>query len=267
MPSIAVKTDDIRFYYKILKLSKNSPLKINFYSSTQQIPNGKYDLVILSSRENIDEQNSHILFLDYNKLTTETIPKIIGLIARNYNPKFNRMIIGVDPGDHIGIAAICDGMVLHAETIDIHLLVHSVEKLLLLFPSERVVIRVGDRPNSVSNLIFNKIHRTFDKIDFIKLEIVNEASSTKNYPVSKTRYSQDEKSAILIGLRRGRTRNHMVRNEIPINRIKEIQNKSRKLSGNLTLDVKLAESVANGVLTIEEAILIKRQEKSSSKEK
>lgn len=257
----------MRFYYKILKLSKNSPLKINFYSSTQKIPDGKYDLVIYSSKDSIEGQNNHLLFLDYKELSTDTIPKLIGLIARNYNKKFHRMIIGVDPGDHIGIAAICDGMVLYAETIEIRQLIHTVEKLLLLFPAEIVVIRTGDRPISVSNLIFNKIHRAFNKIDFIKLEVVNEASSTIKSPISKINYSQDEKSAIVIGLRRGKIKNHMVRNEIPANRIKEIQNRSRKISGNLTLDLKLAEAVANGVFTLEEAILIKRREKLSPKEK
>ncbi len=59
----------------------------------------------------------------------------------------------------------------------------------------------------------------------------------------------------------------MVRNDVSLGRIKEIQNRSREVSGNLTLDVKLAESVANGKLTLEEAIQIKRREKIPHKEK
>ncbi|MHA1941870.1 MAG: hypothetical protein ACW99F_10580 [Candidatus Hodarchaeales archaeon] len=267
MPSIAVKTDDMRFYYRLLKLSQKSPLKINFYSSTQQIPKGKYDLVIYSYKESPKEHDNHTFFFKYEELTAETIPMLIGLIARNYHPKFQKMIIGVDPGDHIGIATICDGMLLHAETVDIHQLVHSIEKLILMFPAEMVVLRIGDQPDSISNLIFNKIYAAFNKIDFIQLEIVNETSSSLKSPVSKTNYSSDEKSAIIIGLREGKTRNHMVRNDISLGRIKEIQKRSRKETGNLTLDVKLAESVAHGILTMEEAILIKRKEKLTHKEK
>jgi hypothetical protein len=52
----------------------------------------------------------------------------------------------------------------------------------------------------------------------------------------------------------------MVRNEIPMGRIKEIQRWSRDLSENrISLDLKLAKSVALGKITLEKAI--KQKEK------
>ena len=49
----------------------------------------------------------------------------------------------------------------------------------------------------------------------------------------------------------------MVRSDIHPGRLKEIQNRSRELSGNLTLDSDLAELVALGKISIEEALKIK----------
>ncbi|MHA1206376.1 MAG: hypothetical protein ACTSRJ_00785 [Candidatus Hodarchaeales archaeon] len=261
MASIAVKTNDMRFYNKILKLSQNSSLKIHFFPESQQISEGKYDIVVTTSEKGKYEKKSHVLYLDYENLNTETIPKIIGLITRNYKPKFQKMLIGIDPGEHIGIAAICDGMVLSARTVSLEQLINSVETNLLSFPSENVCIKIGDQPPSISKVIFNKLFDVFRKFAHIQMEIVPEADSSAGYLKTQKSLSTDEKAAIVIGLRNGKLQTHMVRTSIPEGRVKEIQNWSREKSGNLTIDSKLARLVAIGEITLEEAISIKSRKK------
>ena len=252
-----MKTNDMRFYNKILKLSQGSSIKIHFFHESEIISEDKYDIVISTSEEAKGNENSHILYLNYKDLNTETIPKIIGLISRNYNPKFQKMIIGIDPGEHIGIAAICDGMVLSARTVSLEQLIDVIQTNLLSFPSEKVRIKIGDQPPSISKVIFNKIFSVFQKFAHIQMEIVPEADSSAGNLKTQKSLSTDEKAAIIIGLRNGKRRTHMVRNSIPEGRVKEIQNWSREKSGNITIDSDLARLVAIGEITLEEAILIK----------
>ena len=266
MAFIAVKTNDMRFYNKILKLSQSSTLKIHFFTESQIISEDKYDIVVTTSEKARYEKNSHILYLNYENLNTETIPKIVGLITRNYNPKFQKMFIGIDPGEHIGIAAICDGMVLSAKTVSLEQLTNTVETNLLSFPSEKVCIKIGDQPPSISKVIFNKLFNVFRKFDHIQMEIVPEADSNTGNLKTQKSLSTDEKAAIVIGLRSGKIQTHMVRTSIPEGRVKEIQNWSREKSGNLTIDSKLARLVAVGEITLEEAISIKSRNTSPTNE-
>ena len=174
-------------------------------------------------------------------------------------------MIGIDPGEHIGIAAICDGMILSAHTVDLDLLIMTIEKMILSFPAENIYIRIGDQPPPISGLIFNKIFKNFKPIDNIKLEIVKEAASNIKDSYRQHSLSLDEKAAITIGFRKGREKGHMVRNHVSSGRVKEIQKRSRELSGNLTLDSSLAELVAKGEITIEDALKEKSKNKKRNK--
>ncbi len=257
----------MRFYNKILKLSQSSTLKIHFFPESQSISEGKYDIVVTTSEKAKYEKNSHILYLNFEDLNAETIPTIIGLISRNCNPKFRKMLIGIDPGEHIGIAVICDGMVLSARTVSLEQLINAVETNLLSFPSEKVCIKIGDQPPSISKVVFNKLFNVFQKFAHIQMEIVPEADSNTGNLKTQKSLSTDEKAAIIIGLRNGKPQTHMVRTPIPEGRVKEIQNWSREKSGNLTIDSKLAKLVAIGEITLEEAISIKSGKSSPSKNK
>ena len=131
------------------------------------------------------------------------------------------MIIGIDPGKHIGIAAICDGMTLSAKTINIENLISVIEAYLITFPADRMFLRIGDQPPSVSRVIFNKLYNVFQKFDNLSLEIVKEASSNVKTSLSQITSSMDENAAINISFREGKQKNHMVRNDDVIAEIRE----------------------------------------------
>jgi hypothetical protein len=256
----------MRFYHKLLKLSQNSSLKISFFSESQQIPDKNYDLII-NTIENRDNQlNDRTVNLNYDDLDSNIIPTLIGMIARDYTPKFQKLVLGIDPGEHIGIAAICDGMILAAQTIDLKFLVMTIEKFILSFPAKKIYIRIGDQPPSISGVIFNKIFKNFKPLNNVKLEMVKEAASSIKDSYKRHSLSLDEKAAITIGFRKGHEKVHMVRNHISSGRVKEIQKRSRDLSGNLTLDSSLAELVAEGKITIEAALKEKSNNKKRNKE-
>ncbi len=251
---IAVQTDDIRFYHKLLNLFEGSRLKANFFTVNQAIPSQKYDLIITTSDQS-ELLTPQVLKLQYDQINSDLIPKIVGLIARKNIPKFKTLVIGVDPGRKIGLAAICDGMLLSAETSRLDKLITKIQNYLLIFPSETIIIRVGDQPISFSQVIFNKLFTIFGKMEKLQIEIVKEANSSSKSPIIPLTLGSDETAAFTIARREGKTANHMVRSEIPIGRIKEIQRWSRELSGNrISLDFELAKFVALGEITLEEAL-------------
>jgi hypothetical protein len=251
---IAVQTDDIRFYHKLLNIFEGSRLKANFFTVNQSIPFQKYDLIITTS-DQANLNDSQVLKLQYDQINSDLVPKIAGIIARKNTPKFRTLVIGVDPGEKIGLATICDGMLLSAETSRLDQLITKIQNYFLIFPSETILIRVGDQPISVSQVVFNKLFAVFGKMEHLKIEIVKETNtSSKSTPISLT-LGSDETAAFTIARREGKTTNHMVRSEIPLGRIKEIQRWSRDLSGNrISLDFELAKSVALGEITLEEAL-------------
>ncbi len=255
----------MRFYHKMLKLSQDTGLRINFFSENQPISKKHFDLIITTDKINAGEENKKIIHLSYENLGDNTIPTLIGLIARNHTPRFKKMVIGIDPGENIGIAAICDGMILSAKTISLEGLINTIQSFLLTFPSEIIIIRIGDKPLSISMVIFNKLFHIFQQIPKIHLEIVNEVASNIKTTTSQQKYSLDEKAAITIGFREGQEVTHMVRNDIHPGRVKEIQNRSRELSGNLTLDSKLAKMVALGKISMLDALKVKTEQNNNKK--
>ncbi len=265
MAIVAVRTEDMRFYYKLLKLSQDTSLRIKFFPENQDIPRKQFDLLVTTNEEVKDQERIGVLRLKYEDLGVDTIPTIIGLIARNHTPRFQKMIIGIDPGEKIGVATICDGMILSAKTLSLKNLNKTIQGDLLTFPSELVIIRIGDKPKSISKVVFNRIFQVFQKIPNVRLELVNEAASNIKITSSQQKFSLDEKAAITIGFREGQQITHMVRDDIPPGRVKEIQNRSRELSGNLTLDSELAELVALGKLSMEDALKEKIKGKNSKK--
>jgi hypothetical protein len=266
---IAVKTDDTRFYHRLLKLVEGSHLSVKFFALNQPIPSQKYDLIVTSQNTVINSSDTQILRFKLDELHPDLITKIIGIAARKKEPKFKQLVIGIDPGENIGVAAICDGMILVADTKKLNQLVRKIEEYLILFPSERVVIRIGDQPTTTSEVIFNKLFDVFGKdknTGNVELEIVNEAYSNPRKNTSNLPFGSDEAAAITIGLRKGIMKNHLVRSHITKGRIKEIQKWSRELSGNrLSLDVELAKAVALGELSLDEAIMLKEKELGDKK--
>ena len=263
---IAVQTDDMRYFHKLSKILEASPLKAKFFAENQPIPYEKFDLIISPHKLKDQIGDFPIFHLPFDQIHPSLVIKIIGIIARKKEPKFKLLILGIDPGKQIGLAAICDGMTLAAETSRLNQLTKKIEEYLVLFPSERIVIRVGDQPSSVSKVVFNKLFTIFGNIDNIKLEIVQEAYSSLQKIALTTPFSSDETAAITIAHRQGKTKNHLVRNYIPSGRIKEIQKWSRNLSKNrITLDAELAQLVALGEISLEEAIKQKERQLEAKK--
>jgi hypothetical protein len=263
---IAVQTEEMRFYFKLLKLfeKSRSPIKSKFYLPTQSLDSSHYDLVIRTTNSSSQyfkpKEGSNIVHLSYEELSPYIVSQLLGLVLRKYEPKFHEVIIGVDPGEHVGVAAICDGMFLAANTTSLGELIRTINDYLVTFPSESVIVRVGDQPSSISRTIFNRLHEAYGDWQNLTFEIVEESFTSLPKGTQRTGLPKDEAAAISIAHRPGKITEHQLPNVIPFGRIREIQRWSREKSGNqITLDTELARLVALGQLTLDSAIELKRE--------
>jgi hypothetical protein len=256
----------MRRYYKLLKLFEGSRLRTKFFVPGQNVPVHDYDLVVTTEGKINSKDETKYLNLKPEEINSNLLIKILSIVARKQEPTFKQVIIGVDPGEKIGIAVICDGMLLTTATCDLEQLPIKIKNFLVSFPSENIIIRIGNQPHSVSNVVFNKLFSNFSDDKKIKLEIVQEAFSSPKRVINHQSLGSDEMAAFRIALRTGIVQKHLVRNKVPSGRIAEIKKWSRNYSQNrITLDEELAKAVALGELSLDEAISIKEKELEARK--
>lgn len=177
-------------------------------------------------------------------------------IALNKGRKpFDCLMIGIDPGEVVGIVGIADGMTLFAEELFPpfqETLVGTVKQLLASFTTRQTIIRVGLSPTyQATNLL--RLLLPFLGSN-VHLELVDERKTSKGH------VKTNSEAAIEIARRSGRPigvteATHKVNDYvIPEGRIHEIKKWSRRLSSNRTLPTSLAKKVAEGKITLEEAL-------------
>lgn len=190
---------------------------------------------------------------DYERAMTDALKALSGVES------YHRLVVGIDPGDHPGLAFIGDGVVVHTS----HLpapegVIEHLRNFLPAFPADEVVIRVGHGARLHRNRLLN------DVLDLqwedVRVELVNETASN---PVMTRRPSmhltRDIQAAIGIGLQEGRPVDRKVRLDVRPGELADIQRKSRIASdGEITVNRQLALGVARGEITMQEAIVRQR---------
>ncbi len=168
---------------------------------------------------------------------------------------FNQLVIGLDPGEHVGLALEADGMLLFANEYPPPFdktLVKTIKRLLMTFSSHNKIIRIGRSPRYQVTKLLRYLLPIIDSN--IQLELVNEGKTSTG--ISKT----NSDAALIIARRKGKqiypseVKRYLQEYEVPKGRIKEIKQESRIRSKHLTIQGILAREVAEGRLTLEQAL-------------
>ncbi len=165
--------------------------------------------------------------------------------------KYDKVIIGIDPGKYPGIAVVADEMVISVHQVSISRVGAVVQHVLGEQSIQNVVIRIGHGARLARSQIINML------LDLgIRVELVDESFTTPHLGRGvRGQMISDVVAAINIASLEG----------IPVSRqqiepskgeIRVIQEQSRERSnGQTTIPRKLARQVARGELALEEAIL------------
>lgn len=222
---------DFRFAYRIaLELQKRS------------IP---YELL----REEKETQNFEVILSDSpgDNFVICHEPEECARRVHSYlygKKKFERVIVGIDPGPKPGIAVVGDGnFVEEVQLSDVEEVRSYIDKVYEGYRADSFIVRIGDGDLVNRNRIINAL------VDDYRVELVDERNTSESIN------NKDIESAKVIAFTRGKRVRKKLNLIIREGYLRDIQRRSRIEShGEITISRSLAREVALGNLSLEEAI-------------
>jgi hypothetical protein len=178
--------------------------------------------------------------------TETTINEALRLF--NGRARYERVVVGIDPGQEPGIAVVVDGIVAAVYRVPMDQVAEVVERIKQTYSD--VLVKVGNGARLIRTQIVNNLVAQGSPV-----ELVDECGTSPHLGRGTAgTVISDIVAAVNIALIEGTRVGHQdvspSKGEIRI-----IQERSRKLSGGrTTIPRKLAERVAKGRMSIEEAL-------------
>lgn len=242
---IGVLTQNFSLYHDLLKILKKRGIHYTSLSFHEPIPYN-IDVILTSPEEKKDVQFDKIIACAPNSDMDVIIDKALNFL---HTGPFN-LLIGIDPGRTPGIAIFRDGTLLRSLNVSSPEEVYDTVKTLFdEWPSSDILIRVGHGAQLIRNRIINSLRELQ-----VPIEIVDETSTS----YVKTRKS-DKAAAQLIAITPGNPVKKMFSLHPKKGEIKDLQQRSREIDGQITISQDLAKQVLQGHLTLDDAIKKQRQ--------
>lgn len=237
--AIGVLTSDFKLFHDLVKVLTSKGLPFVSLSFDDVIPPNTG--VIITTAEEVEkiDFDKKVVCVNIQLAIAESIRILKG------KERFDELIIGIDPGAKPGVAVVGDGTILETrQAASPEEVADMVEEIASSYPANRIGLKIGHGDPTNRNRIINSLSS-----QEYEIEIVDEKGTT---PRSDT---PDQEAATGIAFMKG----HPARKKYEIaptpGEIKDIQNRSRKLSGGkITISKNLARMVAEGEITLEDAI-------------
>jgi len=256
---IGIVTENIKFYCEAA--AKLKEVRKEFLSLTpeEEIPES-LEIVITTPEEKALVDFSAVLSEKNGK---EAVEKAIFNLAKQRSrvKKYAGISIGVDPGKKTGIAVLSHDRSSAREFLyesEVHTtaeLVSTIRKIVSNFPCESLTVKVGKKGGYHRNIIISELQKLQEKLGF-KLELVDEHRTTK---INNHAKNKNIASAREIASKKGEEIKEKFNFKSKIGEIKYIQKESRELSGNITINRKLAAKVVEGKITLEKALKLQKR--------
>ena len=248
--TLGILTEDFRLYHDLVAALKARDVPFESLSFARRTPE-TVGAILTSPVEAAKVRSPNVVAVDD---IDASIAKAIQLLKGK--SEWRELRIGVDPGREPGVAIVGDGEVIDTriaaspESVAFH-----VHRAVRTFPAADVRVRVGHGDPTNRDRILNALAR-----DRLRVEIVDEAGTTHRSP------QPDVDAAIDIARTRGQRVVPPVEIRPTPGEVREIQRRSRLGSGGLvTISSELAEAVARGDFSLDEAIARARRKERRSK--
>lgn len=246
MKTLGVYTKDFSIYHDVLKELKNRRLAYVLLSSPKSIPK-RIGIVLTSEREVTEFKTQKTIAVDKYDSIDHAVD--VALQKLTGKERYLKIYIGIDPGERPGIAIVGDDILLQkVQTNSPEEVIHWINRLLEVYPSKEVYIRIGHGSIIIRNRIINSLIPLK-----IPIEIVDETSTTPSQQINRS--DRDREAAANIALLSG----GKVHSNLPLEptrgAIKDIQKQSRLITeGKFTISKKTALQVLKGKISLLEAI-------------
>lgn len=248
---LGILTEDFRLYHDLVGALKARDVPFTSLSFSRRVPE-TVGAVLTSPAEALRIRFKNVVVVhDLDNAIARALQLLKG------KTEWRELWIGVDPGHEPGVAVLGDGDVLDTALAPSPEAVRDqVRSALRTFPAKSVRVRVGHGDPTNRNRILNSLAD-----DGLRVEIVDEAGTTHRTP------QPDLDAAVDIARTPG------VRVQPPFEvrptpgEVREIQRRSRMQSGGrVTISSELANAVARGKMTLDEAIAYQRRRDRGSKD-
>lgn len=249
MKTIAILTEDFSVYHDVVRALKRRDLHFESLVFDEPIPE-RVGAVITTEAERHRVPSGNVVVVDGD--ARHAVASAVRLLEGK--DRYDRLLIGIDPGEKPGFAVVGDGDVVYAtEAKGPEAVGDLVEEAIEAYPSASNTLRVGDGAGTRRDRILNVLTR-FP----VPVELVDEDDTTP----SETRMSGERniEAAINIALEQGREiPNHAREPDPTAGEIRDIQHRSRRESqGLVTIRRELARKVARGEMTMQSAIDVQK---------
>jgi len=237
MKTLGVYTRDFLLYHDLLKVLKRRKVPYVSLPSIDHIPS-RIGVILTSNNELHDMKSTKVIAADaYDNLDHAVDLALQMLIGKEL---YLKIYIGIDPGEHPGIAVVGDDILLQKTYVESpEKIITMVKRFLREYPSTETLIRIGNGSIITRNRIINSLIPLR-----VPIEIVDETKTTSSQQVG--RYKRDSEAAAAIALIHG----GKVQSRLPLEptkgEIRNIQERSRKLTNGKFSISNVAESLQMG---------------------
>jgi hypothetical protein len=239
---IGILTADFSLYHDVIEVLRKRGVPFVSLVSFEQIP-PTVDAVIMSCYDTFEVP-------DCASVTWQEGDDVETLVDRALMKCYrdaSRLVIGIDPGESIGVAIFCNDQLLRRFIVTSPEETGSfVTRYVREVDIYDAVVRIGNGARLVRNRIINALATAG-----VAIELVDE----KVLPC----VDDDRIAASMIAMERGMHVSGPFSLEPKEGEIREVQRISRIKNGNITVSKELARKVLTGELTIEAAIAIQQR--------
>lgn len=199
-PKIALATVSGKAYYYLVRELKGRRLPFLSLTPKDKIP--LYIKAVITTKEERD-LISHPNVLIFNDEIGAVAVVDEAIRAVEGKRSYDKVVIGVDPGETFGLAVLADGKVLETAThSSLEETVNTIIKTLDRTPAMASIVKIGDGAPTYTKKLLNLLNSALPRE--IILETVSEAGTSHFIrETTHKRGSRDAMSAIKIAERRG----------------------------------------------------------------
>ena len=197
---IAVATVSGKAYYLLVNELKRRNISFLSLTPNDSIPID-VKVVITTKKERPKITHQNVLEYDEDKNPTEVVEEAIRIIKGK--KIYERLVVGIDPGQNFGVAVLGDGNILETKNCtSLSETINTVKGFVNRIPAAHATIRIGNGAPSYAEELWHYLNEVLP--GNVVIESVREEGTSQSLgETSHRRGKRDVSSAIKIGQRQG----------------------------------------------------------------
>ncbi|UCG36395.1 MAG: hypothetical protein JSV64_07255 [Candidatus Bathyarchaeota archaeon] len=197
---IAVVTVSGKAYYLLVNELKRKNAHFLSLTPKEKIP-VDIKVVLTTASERSQVMHGNVLEYDEGTDPSEIVDQAVRMVAGK--KAYGRLVVGVDPGQNIGVAIIGDGAVIKTDDCtNLQLAVDAITHAIRSIPADNITLKIGDGvPLYAEELLHNLL--PFLPENVIIERVREDMTSRSRGEKPQRRAKSNARSAIRIGQRQG----------------------------------------------------------------